>query len=166
MRRRTGNLQGQRGPIPEEERAEDPADRLERGELAARVAELGHRYNDALLVVERNNQGTAVLVHLVDLLKYPEIYCENSEAGMVTTALTRPKMLEWLAVTVAREAALFSGERLLQECRAFVRHENGSPSAASGAHDDCVMSMAFAQWARWEQAAKRGMTPQWASVSI
>jgi hypothetical protein len=135
-------------------------------ELAAHVAELGHRYNDALLVVERNNQGTAVLVHLVDLLKYPEIYCEKSEAGMVTTAITRPKMLEWLAVTVAREAALFSGERLLQECRAFVRHANGSPSAASGAHDDCVMAMAFAQWARWEQMARRGTTPQWASVSI
>lgn len=125
-------------------------------ELSKRVAELGREYNDAELVVERNNQGTAVLLHLDDVLGYRRIYCEGTQAGLFTSAVTRPKMLEWLAAMLSREPELFSSPRLLQECRSFVRHADGSVSAASGAHDDTVMAMAFAHWVRWERMSKFG----------
>lgn len=125
-------------------------------ELAAKVESLGHEYNVAQLAVERNNQGEAVLVHLDDVLGYPKIYCEGPHRGILTNSCTRPRMLEWLATMLAREPWLFSSARLLEECRAFVRHVDGSVSAASGAHDDCVMAMAFAQWARFQQASKLG----------
>ncbi len=125
-------------------------------ELASRVAALGHEYNDALLAVERNNHGAAVLVYLDEVLGYPHIYCEGGQAGLVTSSVTRPRMLEWLASRLENEPHLFCSARLLQECRAFVRHVDGSASAAVGAHDDCVMAMAFAQWVRLQQQAKFG----------
>lgn len=125
-------------------------------ELSKRVAELGREYNDAELVVERNNQGTAVLLHLDDVLGYRRIYCEGAQAGLFTSVLTRPKMLEWLATMLSRGPEMFSSTRFLQECRSFVRHADGSVSAASGAHDDTVMAMAFAHWVRWERMSKFG----------
>jgi hypothetical protein len=42
-------------------------------------------------------------------------------------------------------------KRLLAECRTFVRGEYGRTGAASGAHDDLVMSMALAQAVRAER---------------
>jgi len=39
---------------------------------------------------------------------------------------------------------------LLGECRTFVAGEKGRAGAASGAHDDLVMSMAVAQAVRGE----------------
>lgn len=125
-------------------------------ELATRVAALGREYNNAQLVVERNNHGCGVLVYLDDVLAYPRIYCEGGQAGMVTTALSRPRMLEWLVSRVDSETSLFASARLLQECRTLVRHADGSASAASGSHDDCVMAMAFAQWARFLEQSRLG----------
>ena len=125
-------------------------------ELGTKVAALGREYNDAELAVERNNQGEAVLVHLDDILGYENIYCEGAKRGLATTASSRPRMLEWLSGMLAQHTELFSSTRLLLECRAFVRHVDGSVSAASGAHDDCVMAMAFAQWVRWERMSRFG----------
>jgi hypothetical protein len=45
---------------------------------------------------------------------------------------------------------MFLIPRLLQECRTFIRHPDGSCAAASGAHDDTVMAMAIAQAVRAE----------------
>ena len=39
---------------------------------------------------------------------------------------------------------LFSSERLLRECRSFVRQASGRAEAQAGEHDDCVMAMALA----------------------
>jgi hypothetical protein len=124
--------------------------------LAKRVADLGREYNDALLVVERNNHGSAVLVYLDEVLGYPQIYVEGGQSGLLTSTASRPRMLEWLASRLENEPHLFSSPRFLQECRAFVRHVDGSAGAAAGAHDDCVMAMAFAQWVRLLQQSKFG----------
>jgi hypothetical protein len=39
---------------------------------------------------------------------------------------------------------VFHSERLLRECRTFIRLRNGKTAAAAGCHDDCVMAMAVA----------------------
>lgn len=124
-------------------------------ELALKVERLGREYNDALLVVERNNHGGSVLVHLCDVLKYENVYCEKAQAGVLTTALSKRRFVELLGVELERCPEKFSSARLLNECRAFVRHADASVAAAAGAHDDCVMAMAIAQWARWEGAGRR-----------
>jgi hypothetical protein len=123
-------------------------------EFANRLAKLGHEYNDALLVVERNNHGAAVLAHL-DFQSYEKIYREGPEDGWLTSVVSRPMMLETLAAMVALSPELFRSCRFLNECRTFVRHADGRSAAASGSHDDCVMAMAIAQGARQKTAGMR-----------
>ncbi len=112
-------------------------------ELAHRVGKLGRRYNDALVAVERNNHGHAVLVAL-EQSGYENLYAERGQTGWLTTMASRPRMLERFAAELRECPAKFASRRLLEECKSFVRKEDGSASAASGAHDDLVMAMAVA----------------------
>jgi len=117
-------------------------------ELAQWVSRLGREYCDALVAVERNNHGHAVLAYLTDRHHYPNLYEENGQAGWGTNTATRPRMVEHLSVLLADAPGLFFSRRLLQECRTFVRHADSSTRASGGAHDDCVLAMAIAQEVR------------------
>src|SRR5437868_10067914 len=120
-------------------------------ELANRLAALGEAYNGALLAVERNNHGYGVLAHL-RASGYQNVYREGGQEGWLTSALSRPAMIENLAAVLALAPRLFRSRRVLNECRTFVRHADGSSSARSGTHDDCVMAMAVAMAVRREVA--------------
>jgi len=114
-------------------------------ELARKAAALGREYNGALLAVERNNHGHAVLAQLETVEQYEPVFRESGRiSGWLTTAVSRPRMLENLAATIAAEPELFSSARLLGECRTFVRHADGRIAAAQGCHDDAVTAMAVA----------------------
>ena len=127
-------------------------------EMAKTVARLGREYNDALLVVERNNHGLAVLAYLTsrgeaaggDRVYAGPIYEQRGQAGWLTTAVSRPEMLERLGSLLEERAEIFSSAQLLAECRSFVRKSDGRTEAAAGAHDDCVLAMAIAQAVRAE----------------
>jgi hypothetical protein len=119
-------------------------------ELAARVAMLAHKYNDALVAIERNNHGHAVLAHLTMEQGYTNLYKTGGQLGWLTNVATRPDMLETLVTLLSNAPHLFLSPRLLEECRTFIRHPDGSCSAAAGAHDDTVMAMAIAQKVRTE----------------
>ena len=119
-------------------------------ELAARVTVLAHRYNDALVAVERNNHGHAVLAHLTMGQAYTNIYKSDGQLGWLTNVVTRPRMLEHFSAILAHGAHMFMSPRLLEECRTFIRYPDGSCSAAPGTHDDTVMAMAIAQAVRAE----------------
>ena len=136
-------------------------------ELADRLIGLAGAYNQALLVVERNNHGYGVLAHL-HAGAYTNIYCEGGQEGWLTSSVSRPAMIENLASMLAVGSALFRSQRLLNECRTFVRHANGSSAATAGAHDDCVMAMAIAQAARQAVAGKvlRREQSEWVSLSL
>ena len=127
---------------------------LDRQELASRVAILARRYNRALVAVERNNHGYDVLGHLG--LNYADVllYHQKGQAGWLTTAATRPRMLGNLAAVLAAAPQLFVSSRLLEECKTFVRRPDGTTAAANGAHDDTVMAMAIALAVRAEEAGK------------
>ncbi len=117
-------------------------------ELASRVAGLAREYGDALVAVERNNHGHAVLAYLTTVERYENLYESGGQAGWLTNLVTRPRMLEGLAALVSSRAELFQSKRLLDECRTFVRHGDGRSGAVSGAHDDAVMAMAVAMACR------------------
>jgi hypothetical protein len=123
-------------------------------ELAHRVAELGRTYSKALLAVERNNHGYGALAHLRDL-NYENLFRKGEELGWLTSAASRPMMIENMVAIVATNPELFHSKRLLQECRTFVRRTDGNAAAADGAHDDCVMAMAIALQVRREVAGRR-----------
>jgi hypothetical protein len=112
-------------------------------ELARRIADLGRKYEQALVAVERNNHGSGVLAHLTTL-DYGNLFEKDGQLGWLTSAASRPAMIENMAAVLMAEPELFHSERLLEECRTFVRHPDGSAAAADGAHDDCVMAMAIA----------------------
>ncbi len=123
-------------------------------ELAARVAVLARKYNNALVAVERNNHGYAVLAHLMMSQGYTHVYQADGQPGWLTNVATRPRMLENFAQLISAAPFMFLSPRLLEECRTFVRHPDGSCSAVSGAHDDTVMAMAIAQAVRSEVVAQ------------
>jgi len=122
-------------------------------ELARRVADLGRRYELALVAVERNNHGYGVLAHLNNL-EYGNIFERGGQPGWLTTAVTRPAMIENMAAVLMSEPELFHSPRLLEECRTFVRRADGNAAAAEGAHDDCVMAMAIALAVRREDVGR------------
>jgi hypothetical protein len=128
-------------------------------ELARRVAVLGRKYEGALVAVERNNHGYGVLAHLKEL-NYENIFAQGGQEGWLTSAASRPAMIENLAAVLMAKPELFHSPRLLGELRTFVRHGDGNAAAADGAHDDCVMAMAVAMAVRREDAgrvARRGV---------
>jgi hypothetical protein len=122
-------------------------------ELARRVIALARAYGDALVAVERNNHGYGVLAHLKDL-QYENLYEQGGQEGWLTSAVTRPAMIENLATMLVEQPGLFHSPRLLEEMKTFVRHADGRTEAAVGTHDDCVMAMAIAMAVRREDAGR------------
>jgi hypothetical protein len=122
-------------------------------ELARRVKELGDRYEGALVAVERNNHGYAVLVHLGHL-GCANLFQQSGKTGWLTSASTRPAMIENMAAVLVEKPGLFHSLRLLEECRTFVRRADGNAAAAEGAHDDCVMALAIALAVRKEDVGR------------
>lgn len=128
----------------------------------------GRKYNRALLGVERNNHGHAVISWLVDGLKYPNLYKETREQpivinlskprpepryGWLTTANSKPMMLDHLKLAIEGDSEedentfqpdyVVRDPHFLSECLTFSR--NGSKlEAASGKHDDTVIAEAIA----------------------
>jgi hypothetical protein len=120
-------------------------------ETAREAAALAREYRGALLAVERNNQGEAVLAHLRATCRYARIFQQEERDGWLTTSHSRPQMLGYLGAALVEAPGLFSSERLLRECRSFVRQASGRAEAQAGEHDDCVMAMALALAVREEK---------------
>jgi hypothetical protein len=124
-------------------------------ELAQKLVDLGKEYNTALLAVERNNHGHGVLACL-RTLEYPCVFVQKGQDGWLTSAVSRPAMIENLSSVLMEEPERFRSPRLLNECRTFVRYADGNTGAAPGTHDDCVMALAIA-WAVRMAEAGRGV---------
>ena len=133
-------------------------------EFADDLARLGRLYNDAIIAVERNGPGTAVLTQLKNTMGYPRIWRPRNPIGVKThldqtlgwntTSATRPMMLSALQAAIRDEPHRIKSEALIDEIRTFVfRDRNGReprPEADEGCHDDLVMAMGGAQ-AVWQQ---------------
>src|SRR5579863_7549159 len=136
-------------------------------EFAGKLIELANSYNQGLLVVEQNNHGHAVLAHL-RMEGCANVFRDGGHDGWLTSAVSRPSMIENLAAVLALEQTIFHSPRLLNECRTFIRHADGSSSAAAGSHDDVVMAMAIALAARQKLAGQvsRPRTVTLASLAL
>jgi hypothetical protein len=123
-------------------------------ELARQAIELGKEYasgiHPALIAVERNNHGHAVIAHLTGA-RYPKLYEQRSQLGWLTSAATKPEMIGLLGTVLVNRPDLFRSRILLEECRTFVTRAGGGTGATSGAHDDLVMAIALAHSVRAEQ---------------
>jgi len=125
-------------------------------ELAKLVTRLAAVYNDAWLVVERNNHGSGVLAFVETSCKCKRVYRQGGQPGWLTTSVSRPAVLGRLGAALVEDPGRFQSRRLLGECRSFVRLPNGKSGARAGTHDDRVMAMAIGLGARAELLEKRG----------
>ncbi len=122
-------------------------ERLRPAELAEVCVTLASEYGQATVAVERNNHGAAVLA-LLEMRPEVKLYRQGGQAGWLTTAASKPEGLARLGGLLQQTPERFFSRRMLGECRTFVSDERGRTGAASGAHDDLVMSMAIAQAVR------------------
>jgi hypothetical protein len=126
--------------------------RLRPAELARVAAALGREYGGcvggAVIAVEKNNHGAAVLAYLETQERYERLWRDGAEAGWLTTAASKPEMVSRLGMLLEQQPEFFLSRRLLGELRTFVAGERGKSGAANGAHDDLVMALAVAQAVR------------------
>ena len=127
-------------------------------ELAPRIMRLGREYNDALLVVERNNHGAAVWECIRDDYENTYESFTGDAKGWVTSASNRPGIIAHLGNLLFETPEWFNSARFLRECRTFLRQPDGGSAAATGAHDDTVLAMAIAQMVRKEMAGRHFKT--------
>ncbi len=119
-------------------------ERLTPAETSAQAASLAREYNNALIVVERNNMGPAVLAYLETRERYENIFRQRNIPGWLTSTVSKPEMIARLGLLLTEEPERFMSRRFLGECRTFI-NTDGRSAASPGAHDDLVMSMAIAQ---------------------
>jgi len=133
------------------------------------ICRLGRRYNNALMVVENNAVGLAVLEH-VKLDNYPNVFYmrRGAKAGMklgdpgaagegamtseymrgvMTLGPNRQIMLNKLEELLRNQAIRFHSARFVSEMETFIWN-NRKPEARAGKNDDMIMAAALAVWIR------------------
>ena len=123
-------------------------------EWAGVARSLGQRYNDAYLIVERNNHGLTTLRRLQEE-KYPNLFIESTvdgaygdkmtkRGGFLTTSKTKPLIIDNFSALLRQEESGIADTDLISELRTFVIDEKGSYNSQIGCHDDRVMAYAIA----------------------
>lgn len=120
---------------------------------------LGAYYNNALLALETNWSTYPVLE--LERLHYPKQYVRESfdnythavrsSFGFRTDSKTRPVIIANLIKAVREDISFLNDRSTLEEMLTFVRSESMRPEAEAGAHDDCIMALAIALFARSQQ---------------
>jgi hypothetical protein len=130
--------------------------RIDPDQLAWKLVTLAQYYNEAMLIVERNNHGLVTLRSLLDKHHYTKLYNEfrldergqkrTKRVGFLTTIKSRPQLIDTVRELLREEEILLHNKVLVDELQTFVTLPNGREAATAGAHDDCVMALALACW--------------------
>jgi hypothetical protein len=140
--------------------------------LADHLCRFSREYNDALLGIERENHGHAVIQKVIDLgihqphFKGGSLYYHSKanargrdrvkKAGWTTNSVTRPVMLEDLSNYIDDAPEMIRSREFLSECITFRLQRNGRFEADPGCHDDRVMKWAVANQMRIARINKPG----------
>lgn len=105
---------------------------------------IGYWYNTAMVGVERNNHGHAVLQAIDREHHYPNIFRHHDQKpGWINNEVTRTKALSDLDNAI-REGSLTTRDlATLGEMRTFITNARGRVEAARGSHDDLVLALAI-----------------------
>lgn len=108
-------------------------------------------YNRALLGIERNNHGHAVLKRTMELgYKKPHnrggplYHFSEGRPGWDTNSATRPVMIDELAESIEKQFMIVNDKDFLSECLTFKKQSNNKYEADQGCHDDTVLKWAIA----------------------
>lgn len=135
--------------------------RWETNVYGQKLADLGTKYNGALIAVERNSVGNSVLNTLVNQINYPNMYMELDARGMrtgkygwVTSSTSKPLMVANARTYVESYSLTTWDEKLLQDLRRLrylpgYKIGTGSDTEydgdeEEGSHSDVAMAMFIA----------------------
>ena len=130
---------------------------------AFRVA---NAYNDATVVVERNNHGHSVLLALREIYGYKWIYKSpfDKKSGWLTTARTKTLAIDKLAEVMETGEIGFKTKIILAQ---LANIEASSQAAPEGDHDDAAMTAIIAAGAlTWTTLLKRQKKRRIMSMSL
>lgn len=114
--------------------------------FAKQLITLSLAYNKAMVAVERNNHGHAVIVTF-KLLQFTNIVRHDDKRyGIKTDVKSKPRMIDGLAEALRDQLVIIRSQATLSELLIYRREPGGGTSAPPGInfHDDRVMSLAFA----------------------
>lgn len=111
---------------------------------------VGRRFNNALLVVEVNNNGLVTLTELRNSL-YPSLYYRPSKfdeiatgytnkLGWRTTRVTRPLLISDLNAAMRDGELIIHSKYTLDEMSVFVYNNNNDMEPQAGFHDDTIFA--------------------------
>lgn len=129
---------------------------LKPSEFADRLVDIANMYSPtyppALLGVERNNHGHAVLLKLDEIHEYMNIFrtkkenkkteLEEIKLGWLTDRITRPLMLDTFIEGVENGTVILNDRETLGECLTLINND-GKIEAEEGKHDDLIMAAAI-----------------------
>lgn len=133
-------------------------------EYAELLDEVGREYGDALLVVENNTIGWAVLQKLKEF-NYPNLFYSKKATGehvpqyiaeystdkSITPGFrvmkNRDLLINNLEENLCKQKVYLYSQRLSKELRSFI-WKNGKAQAEKKSHDDLVMSLAVGLWVK------------------
>jgi len=117
------------------------------------IAQVGVMYNTALVVVENEKYGATVLSRLQHDLYYENLYetvqGKSTKIGIKTTVGNRATFLDGLHTRMITKSLPMWSPRLLRELKTFVYNTaNKKVEAANDGHDDAIMALCLALYAR------------------
>lgn len=118
--------------------------------LAKLCAQYSKKYNDAIVAIERNNHGHAVLLALRGLGFPGHLIYQYTKGkdGWDTNAQSRVEMLEALYQGIDDQAAekykWIRDREFIGECRSFGLQPNGKYEHPPGGHDDTIFKWGIA----------------------
>ena len=117
-------------------------------DLAAHIVSIASKYNHAKVLVEVNNHGLATLNELHHL-GYTNLYKTESGEHFMTTAKSKPLLLENLRRNLSKQTIKHLDDRTITQLRALQVKGNQIilPTSKQG-HSDSVMGLAMALWCR------------------
>jgi hypothetical protein len=142
---------------------------IDRGDLGDVLFRLGHLYNTALVTVERQGGWGLTPLNVLKRRGYPRIHRRKEEGkkrerrtvrlGFDMTETNRALVLDALREAVTEGDLDSSTVDFYRECLVFEYGSNGKPQAATGAHDDRVISRAIAVY-MWQTEPRRRRVKQ------
>ena len=124
---------------------------------------LGSYYNEALICVENNGHGILTCTRLGKDFAYPNFYTEiqhdkvtdreTVKLGFSTTAKTKPLVIDQLRAAMREGELELNHKTTIREMLTYVVTDSGSMEAEPSCFDDCVMSLALANYVHegaWE----------------
>lgn len=124
--------------------------------FATVLDKLGHFFNTAKIAVENNNHGILTATRLGKDFAYPNLYFETHvdkqtedetvTYGFRTTVKTKPLIIDKLRASFREKDIEVYDKVTLRELITYVVTDEGKMEAEPGCFDDCVMSLAIANF--------------------